>query len=85
MADIVSDFLDRLQNLAPDIPHQTRQILEAQIRQQWGGTEPYVAKRPAIVHAIRLGEALRARKPLAQCVLEEGISRRSGYRILARR
>ena len=84
MADIVSDFLARLQQLAPEIPAQTRQRLEAGLRQDWGGTEPYVANRPSRAQAAqRLGEALRSRKPLAQCFAEQGISRRTGYRLLS--
>lgn len=85
MADIVSDFMQRLHALAPEIPQHTRQALEAQIRHQWGGTEPYVGKRPAMVQAMRLGEALRGHKPLAQCFADLGISRRTGYRVLGRK
>ena len=80
--DIVSDFLVRLQQLAPELPTQTRERLEADIRRDWGGSEPYVAKRPARVHAIKLGEALRNHKPLAQCFADQGISRRHGYRLI---
>lgn len=82
MADIVSDFLTRLAQLAPDVQPPVLQRLEADIRQSWGGETPYVAKRPARMHAMKLGEHLRNHKPLAQCFAEAGISRRHGYRLI---
>ena len=42
MADIVQDFMQRLAQLAPEVPAQTLQRLEVGIRQDWGGTEPYI-------------------------------------------
>lgn len=85
MADIVDDVLQRLRALAPDIPAQITQQLEAQTRQAWGGTEPYVAKRPALQRSLVLGEGLRAGKPLAQVFDEAGIKRRFGYTLMGRR
>lgn len=85
MADIVSDFLERLQTLAPDIPQQTRQVLEAQIRHQWGGTEPYVARRPAWMHSIKVAESLRSRKTVSQAIQDAGLKRRNGYYVLNRK
>lgn len=83
MADIVDDFLQRLAQLAPELPQSTLRTLEVQSRQAWGGTEPYVAKRPTLRHTMSLGESLRAAKPLRQALADAGVSRRHGYRLLA--
>lgn len=85
MPDIVDDVLQRLRALAPDIPAQITQQLEAQTRQAWGGTEPYVAKRPALQRSLALGDALRSGKPLGQAFDEAGVKRRFGYSLLSRR
>ena len=82
MADIVDDFMQRLRTIAPDFPPQAMQQLEAQTRQVWGGTEPYVAKRPALQRSLKMGEGLRAQKSLGQVFAEAGISRRHAYRLL---
>jgi hypothetical protein len=82
MADIVDDFLQRLRTIAPEIPAQKMQQLEAQTRQAWGGTEPYVGKRPALQRSVRMGEGLRSQKSLGQVFQEAGISRRHAYRLL---
>ena len=85
MADIVDDFLQRLAQLAPDLPKSTLQTLEIQSRQAWGGTEPYVGKRPTMRNTVKIGDALRAAKPLSSVFSDAGISRRHGYRLLARK
>lgn len=85
MADIVDDFLQRLAQLAPDIPKSTLQTLEIQSRQAWGGTEPYVGKRPTMRNTVKIGEALRAAKPLSSVFSDAGVSRAQGYRVLGRR
>jgi hypothetical protein len=85
MADIVDDFLTRLAQLAPDLPKSTLQTLEIQSRQAWGGTEPYVGKRPTMRHTVKIGEALRAAKPLSSAFTEAGIRRSQGYALLARK
>lgn len=85
MADIVDDFMQRLRTIAPDLPSQAMQQLEAQTRQVWGGTEPYVAKRPALQRSVKMGEGLRAQKSLGQVFAEAGIRRRQGYYLLGRK
>ncbi len=85
MPDIVDDVLQRLRALAPDIPPQITQQLEAQTRQAWGGTEPYVAKRPALQRSLALGDGLRAGKSLSQVFDEAGVKRSFGYTLLSRR
>lgn len=55
------------------------------MRQQWGGTEPYVAKRPALQRSVKMGESLRAQKSLGQVFAEAGIRRRQGYYLLGRK
>jgi hypothetical protein len=85
MADIVSDFLERLHKLAPDTPQETLKVLEVQVRHQWGGMEAYVAKRPAWFRSISMGAALRSGKSLAQAIEDSGLRRTQGYEILRRR
>jgi hypothetical protein len=82
MADIVDDFLQRLRTIAPEIPAQKMQQLEAHTREAWGGTKPYVSKRPVLQRVVKVGEGLRAQKTLSQVFQEAGISRRHAYRIL---
>ena len=82
MADIVDDFLTRLKTLAPEIPAEVTGPLEASMRQQWGGTEPYVGKRPSRLHSMAIGQALQQRQPLDQAFRSAGIRRANGYRIL---
>jgi hypothetical protein len=85
MADIVDDFMQRLRTIAPDLPSQAMRQLEAQTRQVWGGTEPYVAKRPAMQRSVKMGEGLRAQKSLGQVFAEAGISKTRGYELLSGR
>jgi hypothetical protein len=86
MADIVDDFLGRLQQLVPDIPAEAAAKLEAGLRQSWGGTEPYVGKRPSCQTKVALlANGLRDRKPLRDVFAQAGVSRSAGYRLLNRR
>ena len=85
MADIVDDFLTRLKTLAPEIPAEVTGPLEASMRQQWGGTEPYVGKRPSRLHSLAIGNALQQRQPIDQAFVMAGVSRRHGYRLLNRK
>lgn len=84
MADIVDDFLARLIALTPGFSSEIAARLEVDIRQHWGGTEPYVAKRPAARHQLAIGQALAQGQPLAAAVSAAAVSRAQGYRILAR-
>lgn len=82
MPDIVDDFLTRLKTLAPEIPPEVTGPLEASIRQTWGGTEPYVGKRPSRLRSMAIGSALQQRNPIEQAFVIAGVSRRHGYRLL---
>lgn len=84
MADIVDDFLTRLQQHIPDAPLEIRHQLETGLRQAWGGTEPYVGKR--ISRSTRTGmvaHGLRQSRPLSEVFAQAGVPRRTGYRILS--
>ena len=86
MADLLDDFLQRLRALAPELPERTALQLELQARQIWGGTDGnYIAKRPTMQRAAKIGEGLRAQKPMAQVFSDAGIGRSQGYRLLRRR
>ena len=47
MADIVDDFLARMQQHIPQAPIELRATLERDLRTAWGGSKPYVAKQLA--------------------------------------
>ena len=83
MPDIVDDFLSRLQQLVPNLPPDAPVQLEKTLRQQWGGTEPYVGKRLSRVTRTTLVSAgLRQSKTLKEVFAQAGVARRTGYRIL---
>lgn len=84
MADIVDDFLTRLVQHVPGVPPEARVQLETGLRQTWGGTEPYVGKRMSrITRTTLVAQGLRQARPLGEVFAAAGVSRRSGYRILA--
>lgn len=83
MADIVSDFLDRLKAHVPDLPATVPHTLERELRHQWGGNEVYVGKRVnRQVRAALVANGLCQRRPLGEVFAQAGVSRRTGYRIL---
>lgn len=58
--------------------------LERGVRQVHGGTEPYVGKRMSRSTRVSLvAQGLRQARPLGEVFATAGVSRRSGYRILA--
>lgn len=83
MADIVDDFLSRLQQLVPNLPPDAPVQLEKTLRQQWGGTEPYVGKRLSrVTRTTIVAAGLRQSKTLKEVFAQAGVARRTGYRIL---
>lgn len=82
MADIVDDFIRRLVSMSPGLAETVAPMLEAELRRQWGGTEPYVAKRPGQWRQLVVGQALSEGQPLAQAIARAGIGPRQGYRVL---
>jgi hypothetical protein len=83
MADIVDDFLQRLAAHIPNTPPEVCAQLEGQLRQTWGGTEPYVGKRLSrVTRTTLLAHGLRQQKPLREVFAMAGVARRTGYRIL---
>lgn len=86
MADIVDDFLSRLQQLVPNLPPDAPVQLEKTLRQQWGGTEPYVGKRLSRVTRTTLVAAgLRQRVDIKEAFRRAGVSRTTGYEIISRK
>lgn len=85
----MADFLDRvLQHLAqtlPDLTPELRLKAELQIRQVEGGIEAgYIAKRPALLRGMRMGQALQEGADISQVVMSEKCHRATAYRVLAR-
>lgn len=87
MADIVDDFLTRLQTLAPDAAAQVGPRLEAELRQHWGGTDRnYIRKgQSAQQRAAAVAVGLQQGLPLNSVFQQAGVSRSAGYRLMARR
>ena len=83
MADIVDDFLSRLQQLVPNLPPDAPVQLEKTLRQHWGGTEPYVGKRLSrVTRTTLVSVGLRQSKTLKEVFAQAGVARRTGYLIL---
>ncbi len=84
MPDIIDDFLQRLTQHVPDLPASVPLQLEQSLRQQWGGTEPYVGKRlNRVTRSTLVAAGLRQQKPLRQVFQDAGVGLRTGYRLLA--
>lgn len=91
--DIVQDILKRvvkhLQSssggtFSEQMAFQVMEI-EPQIRRDWGGARPFIAKRGPLL--VRVREKVRAQvgtKPDDEIARENGISRRTMYRYLAK-
>jgi leucine-zipper of insertion element IS481 len=83
MADIVDDFLTRLQQHVPNVPMEQLVKLESGLRQTHGGTEPYVGKRLSLTtRTFLVARGLQRQRPLAEVFAQAGVARRTGYRIL---
>lgn len=83
MADIVDDFLTRLQQHIPNLPEHVPLQIERDMRASWGGNKPYVAKQVSRVTRTQIiASGLRQGKPLRDCFAQAGVARRTGYRIL---
>jgi hypothetical protein len=83
MTDIVDDFLTRLQRHIPDAPLEIRATIEREVRSEWGGSKPYVAKQlNRVTRTTLMAHGLRQQRPLAEVFTMAGTSRRTGYRLL---
>lgn len=83
--DVIDDFLTRLAHHLPSAQDLAPK-LEAELRQAWGGTEPYIRHRPAAQRRTQaLAQALRQGQPLQEAFVTAGLPRRSGFRHLNKR
>lgn len=81
--DIVDDFLARLAQHVPDLPLESRAQLEKDVRGEWGGRKPYIAKQVnRITRTTLLSCGLRQQLPLREVFAKAGVSTRTGYRLL---
>jgi hypothetical protein len=86
MADIVDDFLTRLQQHVPNAPLEVRATLERDLRTAWGGSKPYVAKQlNRITRTTLLAHGLRQQRPLSEVFAQAGVKRSTGYTLLGSR
>jgi hypothetical protein len=87
-ADLIDDFLHRLQAHLPEA-RQVAPQLEAEMRATWGGTERhYIRKRLASnrpeQRTQQLAQALQQGQPLREAFATAGLPARSGFRHLAK-
>ena len=80
--DIIKHFVRRLE--AYTTPEEAQRV-EIELRLQWGGAEVYVPKVPSLPKAARLGAGIAAGLTLRAAFDAAGVSRRHGYRLMARR
>jgi len=84
MADLLDRILQRVGDLA-HVPAEVRDRVEVELRQELGGTDGgYIAKRPALRHAVTMGAQLQAGQSIPQAIQACGLKRRQGYKILGR-
>lgn len=86
--DIVEDIFFRVKNI---LGHEFKGEIvlkleqeEQRIRQDWGGTEPYIPKRAKEKAKQKAMEALRNGEPIKKVVNDTGISRTQVYLLLKR-
>lgn len=84
MADIVDDFLTRLQQHVPNAPLEVRATLERDLRTAWGGSKPYVAKQlNRTTRMSILANGLQQKRPLQEIFAQAGVCRRAGFYLLS--
>lgn len=79
--DLIDDLRTRLLAVMPDAAPALAQVIP-QVRQHWGGTEPYIRKGETSRKANALAGALRQGQPLREAFATAGLSRSTGYRYL---
>lgn len=86
-ADLIDDFLTRLQHHLPTAAAELAPKLEAELRQQWGGTERnYIRKRPAAEKRTqRIALGLQEGHAPAESFVLAGVSRATGFRHMAKK
>jgi hypothetical protein len=81
--DFVSDLLKRLKRLLPSISDQELESFEESIRNDWGGAEPYIAKKKISAEKKkRAVDEYIGGRPLKEIREKTGVSRASLYRHL---
>jgi hypothetical protein len=83
--DFVADLARQIQAVAPDLAPERVRLIAQGIRHDWGGMRVYVRKGAAEGKAWLLAESLAAGAGLAEAFHAAGVSRTTGYRLLARR
>jgi hypothetical protein len=82
---IVDDFMRELFALYPQTSVAEALDVATRLHQTWGGERTYIPKAVATQKARALAAELAAGVPLAAAMRAAGVSRRTGYRLLARK
>lgn len=83
--DFVRAMLKMVMEVSPSFSEEQAMQVEQQIRRDWGGERPFIAKRGPMLARVR--EKVRAQvgtKPDDEIARENGISRRTLFRYLAK-
>lgn len=83
--DIIDDFIARLAAKVPGAADQLHQ-LERELRQQWGGTDRHYVRKfeHTARKTVRLAQQLESGATLEEAFAKANLSRRSGFRHLAK-
>lgn len=84
--DIIDDFIARLSAHAPDAARDLAPQLERELRAQWGGTERHYVRKfeHTARKTVRLAQQLQSGATLDEAFAKANLSRRSGFRHLAK-
>lgn len=84
--DIIDDFITRLRAAAPAVDGELAQQLERDLRQQWGGTDRHYVRKfeHSARKTVRLAQQLQTGATLEEAFAKANLSRRSGFRHLAK-
>lgn len=77
-ADFVTSVIASIREIAPELRDDAAQQLETNLRREWGGERPYIAKnivRAAAINALAQGETV------AGVQRRFGLSRSGAYRL----
>lgn len=99
--DIIDDVLTRVRGAVEGLPDQALLGVEAEIRREWGGTEPYVRKhirdarggRPSLLmpelspaqREAIVAQGLQAGRSLPELFRAAGLCRSKGFKVLAKK
>ena len=83
--DFVVALTRQLAAVAPELPPARWIEIAELIRQDWGGSRPYIRKAPAETGRRAISKAQNLGMTLQQAFAAAAVSRSSGYRLIKRK